>query len=40
MSRIDELLVKLYLDLIKAGRRTIEEVPERVREYVKEALEK
>lgn len=33
-------MVKIYVDLIKAGRRTIDDVPAPLREVVREALEK
>lgn len=32
-------MVELYVKLIKAGRRTIDQVPEQIREQVKKALE-
>lgn len=32
-------MVKIYVDLIKKGKRTLEQVPEIIREDVKKALE-
>lgn len=32
-------MVELYVKLIEAGRRTIDQVPEQIREQVKKALE-
>lgn len=32
-------MVELYVKLIEAGRRTIDKVPEQIREQVKKALE-
>ena len=32
-------MVELYVKLIKAGRRTIDQVPEQLREEVRQALE-
>ena len=33
-------MVQVYVDLIKKGKKTIDEVPEQIREQVKEALDK
>jgi len=33
-----EAIAKIYAELVKAGRRTIEEVPETVRDIVKQML--
>lgn len=38
MSRLDELMAKIYVSMIKKGAKTIEDVPERLREAVEEAL--
>lgn len=32
-------MVQIYVDLIKAGKRTIDQVPSKIREAVKKALE-
>lgn len=32
-------MVQVYVDLIKKGKKTIDDVPERIREHVRKALE-
>jgi len=32
-------MVKIYVDLIRKGKKTLEDVPERIREEVRKALE-
>lgn len=32
-------MIQIYVDLIKAGKRTIDQVPSKIREAVKKALE-
>lgn len=34
MSRLEELMVKSYVRLVKAGRRSIDDVPENLKEAV------
>lgn len=39
MSRLDELMVKVYTSLIQKGAKKIEDVPEKIRKSVEKALQ-
>jgi len=36
---MEVIMVQVYVDLIKKGKKTINDVPERIREQVRKALE-
>ena len=36
---MEVIMVQVYVDLIKKGKKTIDDVPERIREQVRKALE-
>ena len=39
MSRLDELMAKVYTSLVRKGAKTVEDVPEKLRETVEKALQ-
>ena len=40
MSEIDKIMVRIYADLVENGKRTLESIPEKLKNYVVEELEK
>ena len=38
MSETDKIMVRIYADLVENGKRTLESVPEKLRDYVSKEL--
>lgn len=40
LTEVDKIMVRIYADLVEKGKRTLESVPEKLKNYVVEELEK
>ena len=40
LTEVDKIMVRIYADLVEKGKRTLESVPEKLKKYVVEELEK
>lgn len=38
LTKVDKIMVRIYANLIKKGERTLESVPEKLRDYVGKGL--
>lgn len=39
LTEIDKIMIRIYANLVKNGKRELESAPEKLREYVKKELE-
>ena len=39
LTKVDKIMIRIYVNLIEKGERTLESVPEKLRDYVGKELE-
>ena len=40
LTEVDKIMIRIYADLVEKGKRTLENIPEKLKNYVVEELEK
>ena len=40
LTEVDKIMIRIYADLVEKGNRTLESIPEKLKNYVVEELEK
>lgn len=40
LTEVDKIMIRIYVNLVQKGKRELESIPEKLREYVAEELKK